>query len=246
MVSINCDMGESFGLYRLGCDADIMPHITFANVACGLHASDPNHMYETVQLAKQHEVKIGAHFSLPDLQGFGRREMVMTRKELFNFIVYQIGALSGFLKTHQVAMTHLKPHGALYGMAAKYEHVAHAVADAAQLFELPVFGMSNTLHEEVFTARGVEFVPEFFVDLDYGDAGELIITREHEAVTPERAVALSLRAIRDHRVTSINGKDVALEAQTVCVHSDTPGAVEVVKAVRAALTPYMTQEQSDA
>ena len=143
---INCDMGEAFGLYRMGDDEGLMPFIDIANVACGFHASDFNHMRATVRLARKHGVKIGAHPSLPDLQGFARREMKMSREELANCIVYQVGALKGFLDADSLPLNHIKPHGALYGMAARMEDVAHAVCDAAEIFKVPLMGMINTLH----------------------------------------------------------------------------------------------------
>ena len=152
-ADINCDMGESFGLYTMGDDAALMPLITVANVACGFHGSDFNHMRTTCRLAKEHGVKVGAHPSLPDLQGFGRRQMAMEREELANCIIYQVGALAGFLKAEGMEMSHIKPHGALYGMAAREEHVAHAVADAAEVFGVPLMGMIGTLHETVYPAR---------------------------------------------------------------------------------------------
>ena len=133
-VAINCDMGESFGLYKMGDDDGIMPHITVANVACGFHASDPVVMHKTVRLAKQHEVKVGAHPSFPDLQGFGRREMRIPRAELSDILIYQIGALRAFLEAEGMPLNHIKPHGVLYGMAARQEEVAHAVCDAADVF----------------------------------------------------------------------------------------------------------------
>jgi UPF0271 protein len=235
-VNINCDMGESFGLYKMGEDEGIMPYISEANVACGFHGSDPNHMSKTVKLAKNYKVKVGAHFSLPDLQGFGRREMKIDRNEMRNIILYQIGALCGFLKDEGVQLNHLKPHGALYGMAAKYEDIAHAVADAAQVYDVPVFGLSGTLHEEVFNARGVQFVPEFFADLDYDNNGKLIITREHSSVPPEFAAQRCYRAVTEGVVSSLEGMDVTVEAKTICVHSDTPNAIEVAKAIKSKLT----------
>src|ERR1043166_2229416 len=140
-LAINCDMGEGFGLYRIGDDAAIMPFITMANVACGFHASDPSVMHKTIRLAKKYGVKVGAHPSLPDLQGFGRREMKMPREELANCIIYQIGALKGFLEAEAIPLPHIKPHGALYGMAARTEEVAHAVCDAADIFKVPLMGM---------------------------------------------------------------------------------------------------------
>ena len=233
MAIIDCDMGEGFGLYRIGDDAGLMPLIDVANVACGFHASDFNHMRQTVQLAKQHGVKVGAHPSLPDLQGFGRREMKIGREELVNCMIYQIGALQGFLTAEGVTLNHIKPHGSLYGMAARLEEVAHAVCDVADIFKVPLYGMAGTLHETIYTARGHVFVAEFYADLDYNDEGGLIITREHAPTDPDKAAAACLRAIRDGKVTSVGGKDVAVRADAICVHSDTPNAVAVAQAVRA-------------
>ena len=197
MTIINCDMGEAFGLYRMGDDAGIMPFITVANVACGFHASDFNHMRTTVQLAKRHGVKVGAHPSLPDLQGFGRREMKIGREELANCIIYQVGALKGFLEAEEMTLNHIKPHGSLYGMAARLEETAHAVCDAADVFKVPLMGMINTLHETVYKSRGHKFIAEFYTDLDYDDDGSLIITREHDARDPQGAAARTLRAIQE-------------------------------------------------
>ena len=235
MTIINCDMGEGFGLYKIGDDAGLMPLIDVANVACGFHASDFNHMRKTVQLAKQHGVKVGAHPSLPDLQGFGRREMKIGREELVNCMIYQIGALQGFLTAEGVTLNHIKPHGSLYGMAARMEDVAHAVCDVADIFKVPLYGMAGTLHETIYTARGHAFVSEFYADLDYNDEGGLIITREHAPTDPGKAAAACLRAIGDGKVTSVGGKDVSVRADAICVHSDTPNAVAVAQAVRAAV-----------
>lgn len=239
MTFINCDMGESFGLYRMGDDSALMPLISAANVACGFHASDFNHMRATVRLAKQHGVKVGAHPSLPDLQGFGRREMRISREELANCLIYQIGALTGFLKAEGMELNHIKPHGALYGMAARMEEIAHAVCDAADVFGVPLMGMPGTCHETVYTARGHGFIAEFYADLAYAADGSLIITREHEAVDPSDAAARSLRAIREGRTRSLAGTDVAVRADAICVHSDTPNAVDVARAVREAVKPYL-------
>ncbi len=236
MADLNCDMGESFSLYSMGDDAAIMPHITQANVACGFHASDPNHMAETVRLAREHGVKVGAHVSLPDLPGFGRREMKIDRDEMLNIILYQIGALSAFLRQQGTELSHIKPHGALYGMAARQQPIAEACADAAEVYGVPLMGLSGTLHEEVYTRRGVGFLPEFFADLDYDDKGRLIITREHEGVPPEVAAARAVQAVRDGTLTTTGGKTLPVKAETICVHSDTPGAATIAAAVREALT----------
>lgn len=239
MTIINCDMGESFGLYKMGDDAALMPHISVANVACGFHASDPNHMRATCKLAKAHGVKVGAHPSLPDLQGFGRRKMEIPREELANILIYQIGALAGFLKAEGMEMSHIKPHGALYGMAARDETVAHAVADAAEIFRVPLMGMTGTHHETVYTARGTGFIAEFYADLDYGDDGFIIITREHHAMDPEKVGEKCVRAVRDGVTTTVSGKDVPVRADAICVHSDTPNAADIAAAVKSAVSPYL-------
>ncbi len=235
-VNMNCDMGESFGLYRMGEDEAMMPFITEANVACGFHGSDPNHMRRTVELAKQYGVKVGAHFSLPDLPGFGRREMKIDREEMVNIITYQVGALKGFLEMAGVELNHLKPHGALYGMAARQEHIAHAVADVGEQFKVPVFGLAGTLHEQIYKEHGLDFVAEFFADLDYDDNGGLIITREHEEMAPDVAASRCARAVNEGKTTSVNGADISVRAETICVHSDTPNALEVARAVKQALS----------
>ncbi|MBC7479798.1 MAG: LamB/YcsF family protein, partial [Pseudorhodobacter sp.] len=169
-------------------------------------------------------------------QGFGRREMKIGREEMTNCLIYQIGALKGFLQAEGMELNHIKPHGSLYGMAARIEEIAHAVCDAADIFQVPLFGMIGTLHETVYQARGHVFVSEFYADLDYNDAGGLIITREHAPTDEAKAAAACRHAITDGKVASVGGVDVAVRADTICVHSDTPNAVSLAKAVRAAIT----------
>jgi UPF0271 protein len=239
VATINCDMGEGFGLYRMGDDAGLMPLISVANVACGFHGSDFNHMQATVRLAKANSVKVGAHPSLPDLQGFGRREMKIGREELAACLIYQIGALSGFLKAEGMPMSHIKPHGALYGMASRDPEVAHAVADAADVFGAPIMGLAGTAHETVWTARGHTLLAEFFADLDYSDEGKLIITREHDAKDPAKCAEAARRAVVEGLLVTVGGKELPVRAETVCVHSDTPNAVAIAAAVREALKPHL-------
>jgi UPF0271 protein len=238
MVVINCDMGEAFGLYRMGDDESLMPLIDAANVACGFHASDFNHMRKTVQLAKQHGVKVGAHPSLPDLQGFGRREMKIGREELANCILYQIGALKAFLDAEGMVLNHIKPHGALYGMASRTEDIAEAVADAADVYRVPLLGMKGTLHQKVYERRGHAFIAEYYADLDYDAEGGLIITREHDAKDPADAATRCARALSEGKTRSVAGNDVAVGADAICIHSDTPNAVAIAQAVRAAVHPH--------
>jgi len=238
-LAINCDMGEAFGLYHCGDDEGIMPYITLANVACGFHASDPVVMRKTVRLAKKNAVKVGAHPSFPDLQGFGRREIKMTRDELSACIIYQVGALKAFLDAEGMPLSHIKPHGALYGVAARDDQVAHAVCDAAEIFGVPLLGMAGTRHEAVYTERGIPFLAEYYTDLDYDADGTLIITREHQAKDPAEVAKRVLRVIKEGKASAINGQDIPMRADCICVHSDTPGAVELAQIVRKVLAPFM-------
>ncbi|MEU6264441.1 5-oxoprolinase subunit PxpA [Saccharopolyspora shandongensis] len=240
MVAINCDMGEAYSIYRCGDDEGIMPYITVANVACGFHAADPVVMRKTVALAKEHSVKVGAHPSFPDRDGFGRREMKMGRDELTASVIYQVGALAAFLQEEEMSLNHIKPHGALYGLAARDEEVAGAIADAAEVFGVPLMGMANSMHERVWGARNAGFIAEYYTDLDYRDDGSLIITREHAAYEPALAAERSVRAVTENVATSVSGKDIPMRADCICIHSDTPGAVDLAKAVHAALKPYLT------
>ena len=234
-VELNCDMGESFGLWRMGDDAELMPLISMANVACGFHAGDPVVMRNTVALAKEHGVRVGAHPAFPDLQGFGRRAMTMDAAELTASILYQAGALKAFLDAEDMPLIHLKPHGALYGRAATDEATAHAVADAAEILGVPVLGMAGTLHETVYAGRGVGFLAEYYADLDYADDGSLLITREHVAYDPDEVRERVARVLSEGIAVSQSGREIPMRADCVCVHSDTPGAPDVARAVRAAL-----------
>ena len=234
-VSINCDMGEAFGIYRLGDDESVMPFITHANVACGFHASDPRVMWRTVRAAKRHGIAVGSHPSLPDLQGFGRREMRLERDEITALIVYQTGALKAFLDAEAIPLSHIKAHGALYGMAQRDPEVAEAIADAAEVFDVPVFAFANCAMSEVFSHRRVPFVCEFYADLDYNDEGRNIITREHQPVGPEEAHDKVRLAVTEGKTRALSGKMVDVVAESICVHSDTPGAAAIARAVREAL-----------
>ena len=237
MTKLNCDMGESFGIYKAGNDEEIMPLIDIANVACGFHASDPNHMRKTVTLAKKHGVKVGAHPSFPDLQGFGRREMKMPRQDIKSMIMYQVGALKSFLDEQDMVLNHIKPHGSLYVMAAKDENMAHAIADAVETFDVSIFGMANTCHEKIYkNERGLNFIAEFYADLDYDKNGDLVIAKGKNAAYDSKiATNRVLRALSEKKVTNTIGKDIDVGCDTVCVHSDTPNAVEIITSIKSAL-----------
>ncbi|HET6551553.1 MAG TPA: 5-oxoprolinase subunit PxpA [Solirubrobacter sp.] len=234
-MELNCDMGEAFGIYDFGADEALMPHITMANVACGFHGGDPVVLRDTVRLARAHGVRVGAHPSYPDHQGFGRRAMEVEREELAAILIYQIGALRGFLDAEGMELSHVKPHGALYGRAARDRAVAEAVADAASVFGVPVMGMAGTLHEEVYGSRGLEFMAEYYADLEYDDDGGLLITRKHVAYDVDVVRARVGRVLREGVAVSASGRELPMRADTVCVHSDTPGAAELAAAVREVL-----------
>ena len=234
-VTINCDMGEAFGIYRFGDDEACMPFVTHANIACGFHASDPMVMWKTVRDAKRHGIKVGSHPGLPDREGFGRREMKMSRDEVAALTFYQTGALKAFLDSEGMQLSHIKPHGALFGMAQKQVEIAEGIADVAQHFGVPVIAFSDCCMSEVFTRRGIPFSCEFYADLDYDNTGRQIITKEHPPVAPDLIVAKVQRGVRDGLVRAIDGTDVAVVAQSICVHSDTPNAVSVARAVHEAL-----------
>jgi 5-oxoprolinase (ATP-hydrolysing) subunit A len=231
-MTINCDMGEGYGLYHMGDDGALMPHIDLANVACGFHASDPTIMRATVRLAKSHGVKVGAHPALPDMQGFGRRAMVVSPSEVTDFVTYQIGALKAFLDAEDMPLNHVKPHGALYGMAARDEKFAAAIADAVRPYGVPILGMAFTAHEPAYKAKGVELVPEFYADLDYDGDGNLILSRVHDAVDPANAGARVVRVMREGVVATTTGRDIPVRAATICVHSDTPAAPAIAAEVK--------------
>ena len=230
-TGINCDMGESYGIYTLGNDEDIMSHITAANVACGFHAGDPTVMSATIEAAQRHGVAVGAHPSLPDRQGFGRREMTLAPDELGSLLTYQVGALRGFLETSGMELNHVKVHGALYGMTARNAELSDVVCQVAKNFGVPVYGMAGTMHERCAREAGIPFVSEFYADLDYAADGSLIISRSHGEVNALIAAARVRRAIREGLAESVDGPDVSVRADTVCIHSDTPNAADLASAV---------------
>ena len=233
-ITLNCDMGEGFALYRFANDAELMPLIDLANVACGFHAADPSVMRATVRLAKQHGVKVGSHPSLPDLQGFGRRAMAMRPDEVTDLVTYQTGALVAFLQAENMPLHHVKPHGALYGMAARDPAIAAAVAQAVKPFGVPLLGMAGTAHDS-YAAQGVPMVAEFYADLDYDENGALILSRVHDAVDPVAARERMMRAIKEGKVKNNAGRDIPMKTESVCVHSDTPNAAAIAAELSRAL-----------
>lgn len=228
-------MGESFGNWSFGDDEGIMPHVDCANIACGFHASDPSTMARTVGLAARLGKRIGAHPSLPDKEGFGRRAMTMHPKELYHCFVYQLGALDGFVRAEGQSMTHLKPHGIIYGMAARDAALAMAIAESASVFDLPLFGMAGTEHELAASKVGIPFVGEFFADLQYAPDGSLIIPRTQTAVNVLAVEKRMQTAISTGKVTAVDGTALDVSFQTVCIHSDPPNARNVAERLREVL-----------
>lgn len=239
-IDLNCDLGEAFGNYSFGGDNDIIPLITSANIACGFHAGDENVMNETIQLAKENNVGIGAHPGLPDLQGFGRRKMDIKPKEIYNLVVYQLGALNGFCKTHGTRINHVKPHGALYNMGAKNKEIAQAIAQAVYDFDKSVVlvGLSNTLLISEAEALGLRTASEVFADRRYEDDGQLVSRQESDATITNTDEALQqvLKMVTENKVVSKNGKEIDLQADTICVHGDGAHALDFVTQIRKKLT----------
>lgn len=235
-VTVNSDLGESFGLHSFGNDLQLMKTVDLANVACGFHSGDPDTMAATVEAAAKHGLKVGAHPGLPDLVGFGRREMKLTPAEVENLMLYQVGALTASLRRFGLELNHLKPHGSLYGMLSRDAALMDAAANVALLYGVPFFGLAGTQHETVCRDRGVAFVSELYVDLNYGPGGELLIQRRPEPTDPAAAAARVRRVVADGVVEAVDGTLFNLEFDTICVHSDAPNSVAVAAAVRSALT----------
>ena len=239
-VDLNCDLGEAFGNYSFGGGKDIIPLSTSANIACGFHGGDENGMNQTVKLAKENHVSIGAHPGLPDLKGFGRRKMDISPTEVYNLIVYQLGALEGFCKVHQTRINHVKPHGALYNMGAKNKAIAKAIAKAVYDFDstIVLVGLSNSLLISEAKAIGLKTASEVFADRRYEDNGQLVSRKELDAVITDSDEALKqvLKMVTENKVISRNGKEIDLETDTICVHGDGKHALEFVEQIRKKLT----------
>ncbi|QDZ41747.1 5-oxoprolinase subunit PxpA [Corynebacterium sp. sy039] len=233
--TLNSDMGEALGLHSFGNDVRLMELIDIANVACGYHAGDPNVMEETIALARQHRVKVGAHPGLPDIVGFGRRSMALHSRDARTIITYQVGALVAFLEAENMQLNHIKPHGALYGMLSRDEELMREAAGVAKNYDVPFLGLSGTAHEKVCRDMGVEFVGELYVDLDYSDQGILLIKAHPEEKSPEEVAQRTIQALETGTILSENGKEIAVDFRSICVHSDGPRSVEIAHAVREVL-----------
>lgn len=234
-VSLNSDMGESFGIHSFGNDDALLPLVDAANVACGFHAGDPVGIRETVAKAAAAGVAVGAHPGLPDAVGFGRREMKLFPEEVRDLVLYQVAALKGYLDAEGVPLRHIKPHGSLYGMVARDEQLMDAVCDVAVQYGVPVYGMAGTAHERVAARRDVGFVAEFYVDLGYRADGSLVIVRRPHATPPRLAADRARLALTEGLVETESRRRIPVRFDSICVHSDTPNAADVATAVRQVL-----------
>jgi len=241
-VDLNCDLGESFGRYRLGEQEEILKYVTSANIACGFHAGDPTVMRETVKLAIANGVKIGAHPGLPDLNGFGRREMNITPQEAYDMVIYQVGALQGFLTIYNETMQHVKPHGALYNMAAKNQAIAEAIAKAIYDISpsLVLFGLSGSELTKAGEKVGLQTAHEVFADRTYQNDGSLTSRKQPDALITdkEQAVIQVVRMVKEGIVLSQQQIDVPLQANTICIHGDGEHAVEFAEYIHSRLVEH--------
>jgi UPF0271 protein len=238
-IDLNADVGESFGAYTIGADAELIPTITSANVACGFHGGDPAVMRRTVRMARDAGVAVGAHPGFQDLAGFGRRDMRVTPQEAEDIVLYQIAALAGIARSEGVPLRHVKPHGALYNMAVRDGALAAAIARAVRAFDptLVLFALPESELTRAGEACGLAVAAEGFADRSYEPDGSLTPRSHKGAVMHETAavVARAVRMVTEGKVTAVDGSEIGVRVQTICTHGDTPGAQELTRAIRAGL-----------
>jgi Uncharacterized proteins, homologs of lactam utilization protein B len=238
-IDLNCDMGESFGVYSLGADLQLMPLVSSINIACGFHAGDPSVMRKTLEAAVVHGVAIGAHPGLPDLAGFGRRNMLVSPQEVYDLMVYQLGALQGFATVSGVALHHVKPHGALYNMAAKDPALAQAIACAVRDVDasLLLYGLAGSALVAEGKAAGLRVASEVFADRTYQSDGSLTPRAQPNALlqSDDEAVQQVLSMVMEQRVKTATGAWIDVAADTICIHGDGAHAVSFASKVREAL-----------
>jgi UPF0271 protein len=239
IIDLNSDLGESFGSFKIGNDKEVLQYITSANVACGYHAGDHHVMFDTVKLAKKYGVQIGAHPGYPDLAGFGRREMNLSPREIYQMTVYQVGALAAVAKVSGIKLAHVKPHGALYNMAAKDRKLADAIAEAVRNFDpnLVLFGLAGSELVKAGEEKGLLVAQEVFADRNYQPDGTLTPRSHANAMIEDTGFAVErvIRMINEGKVTAVDGTDMAIQADTICVHGDGPKAFEFVSILRQEL-----------
>lgn len=238
-IDLNADLGESYGAWTLGDDRAMLAVVTSANVACGFHAGDPRTLLDTVRAAAAHRVDVGAQVSYPDLRGFGRRTLDLPADDLTADVIYQIGALQGLAAAAGTRVRYVKPHGALYNRIVHDEEQAAAVVDAIVAIDpgLALVGLPESEAGRLAEAEGLRFVPEGFADRGYRPDGTLVPRTEPGALLhdPDEIAERMLRLATEGVISAVDGTDVAVSAETICVHGDTPGAVAIARTVRAAL-----------
>ncbi|HSQ87952.1 5-oxoprolinase subunit PxpA [Romboutsia sp.] len=238
-VDINSDLGESFGAYKIGMDEQILKYISSANIACGFHAGDPLNMAHIVNLCKLNDVKIGAHPGLLDLIGFGRREIKITKQEAKDYTKYQLGALMGFAIASEDKVSHVKPHGALYNMATKDENLAMGICEAIYEIDKDIIllGLYNSKLIECAKKIGLRYASEVFADRAYDKDGFLVPRNISGSVIHDTNLVINrvVRMVKDKVVDTIDGKQMTIQADSICVHGDNPNALEFVKQIRKRL-----------
>ena len=238
-VDINSDVGESFGAYRIGQDTGLMKSITSANIAAGFHAGDPSVLRATIRTAKAHGVAVGAHPGFPDLVGFGRRDLNVTAREAEDLVLYQVAAVAGVASAEGMRIQHVKPHGALFNMAVRNAELAAAIARAVAAFDpmLLLFGLPGSEILKAGRSEGLRVAAEVFADRAYEPDGSLASRRKPGSVIhdAEMVVERAVRMVKDHTVVAIDGSVVPLQADTICVHGDTPGSDDLAASIRAGL-----------
>ena len=234
-IDINCDLGESFGNYRIGNDEVVFPYITSANIACGFHGGDPYQIEKTIDLAIQHDVQIGAHPGYPDLQGFGRRKMEIPLVELASMIKYQVGALKSMVESKGATLAYVKPHGALYNSLATNGLEAKAVVRSVKELDpnLSFMGLAGSHVRMICEEQSVSYIAEAFADRRYTSSGQLVSRTLPDAVihAPEQAAEQVLTIVMDHQVQSIDHQMIPMKADSVCIHGDNPEAKNILEAI---------------
>ena len=238
-VDLNCDMGESFGAWKMGNDAELMDHVSSVNIACGFHAGDATTMRRTVETALKKGVAIGAHPGYPDLQGFGRREMSLSNDEAADMVLYQISALKGICESLGARLNHVKPHGALYNRAARDAGLARSIASAVKSLDpqLKLYGLSGSFLISEAEHIGLRTASEVFADRRYSPDGPLVARTEPDALIDDvsSACAQVLQMVSLQTVNAADGREIGIKADTICIHGDGPHALEFARSIRAAL-----------
>ena len=241
-IDLNCDMGESFGAYEMGNDEAVLAHVSSANIACGFHAGDPRTMHHTVRMALARGVAIGAHPGLPDLQGFGRRPMALSRDEAYDTVLYQIGALAGFAQAQGARLTYVKAHGALYNTAARDAGLSQAIVAAVRDYDptMAFYGLAGSELIRAAQEAGLRTVSEVFADRTYQADGSLTPRSRPGAMIEDVKVSVAQvrRMIFEGLVRSVDGREVPVSADTLCIHGDQPGALAFVQRLRREMADW--------